>query len=76
MCVIPDGRATCLLYFHCCGLYYMGGVLEGINQDKRKYDTSLNSREGPLSLEDSWKPASVSIVMSDNPGSECNNNIV
>ena len=54
----------------------MGGVLEGINQDKRKYDTSLNSREGPLSLEDSWKPASVSIVMSDNPGSECNNNIV
>ena len=36
----------------------------------------LNSCKCPLSLKEAWKPASVSSMVIDNYGSECNNDIV
>ena len=53
---------------------YVG--LKGINHDKIKDYTSLNSCKCPPSLEEARKPASVKIVASNNSGSECNNKIV
>ena len=47
-----------------------------IKQDRRKYETSLNSCKSPTSLEESWKPSDMISVASDNYGSECNNDIV
>ena len=63
-------RVTCLFPFHYSGVDTMGGGLKGINKDKRKYYTSLNSCKGPPSLEDSWKTSAASSVASDNSGSE------
>ena len=54
----------------------MGGVLKGINHDRRKFDTSLNICKGPPSLGESLNTAIVSSVASDNYGSEFNNDIV
>ena len=48
----------------------MGGGLKGINQDKRRYDTSMNIYKVPPSSEGEWNPASVRSVSSDNSGSE------
>ena len=54
----------------------MRGSLKGIDHEKIKYYTSLNSRKGPTSLEEAFNPAVWSIGESDNSGSECNNEIV
>ena len=54
----------------------MGGGLKGINHDKIKYDTILNFCKGRPLLDEAWKTAEVSIVESDNYGSEWNNYIV
>ena len=50
--------------------------LKGVNQDKRKYDIMMNSCKVPPSLEEAWKPTSVSSVASDNCGIEFDNYIV
>ena len=47
MCVIPGGSVTFLFAFNCSAVDAMGGFLGGINQDKKKYDTSLNSCKDP-----------------------------
>ena len=54
----------------------MGGGLKGTNHDKRKYDTRMNICKGPNSLEEAWKPTTVSRVESDNDVSEFNNEIL
>ena len=54
----------------------MSGGLKVINSDKTKYDTSMNIYKFPPSLEESWNPAAVRRVASDNSGSECNNEIL
>ena len=54
----------------------MGGGLKGINRDKRKYYTSLNSCKVPPLLKEAWKRSVVISVARDNSGSECNNKIV
>ena len=69
-------RVTCLFAFDCSCVDAMCGGLKGINHDKRKYDTSLNSCKGPPLLEEAWKPAAVSSVVSDNADIECKNEIV
>ena len=76
MYAIPSGHDTCLFYLHYSGTDAMGGSLERINQDKIKYDTSLNSCRPPPSLEESRDPDSMSIVASENLGIEWNNDIM
>ena len=61
---------------HCSGVEAMKGGLKGINHDKRKNYTGLNNCKVAPSLEEAWNPDAVSSVSSDNPGSECNNDIV
>ena len=63
-------RVTYLFDFRCYGVDAMGRGLNGINYDKRKYDTILKSCEVPPSLEEERKPAVVSSVASDNAVSE------
>ena len=58
-----------LFAFCCSGVDDIGGGLERINYNKRKYDTILNICKGPPSLEEAWKPAAVISVASDNYGS-------
>ena len=69
-------RVTYLFAFHCYGVYAIGGGLEDINHDKRKYDTSMNKCKGPHSFEEAWKPSTVSSVASYNTVSEFNSDIV
>ena len=69
-------RVTYLFYFCCHGVSAMSGGLKVINSDKTKYDTSMNIYKFPPSLEESWNPAAVRSVASDNSGSECNNEIL
>ena len=66
MRVIPCGSVNRLFGFNYPGVDAMDGGLEGINRDKRKYDTSLNKFKDPPSLEYGWNPADVSSVASDN----------
>ena len=54
----------------------MVGGLEKINQDRRRYETSLNICKAPTSLGEAWNLSAVIIVASDNYVSECNNDIV
>ena len=69
-------KFTCLFPFHYYGVDAMGGGLKIINQNKIKYDTTLNSCKGPTSLEESWKMAAVIILASDDSGSELINEMM
>ena len=69
-------RVNSLFDFNYFVVDAMGGVLKGINQDNRNYDTSMNSFKGPSLLDEALKPAAVSSVTSDNSISERNNDIV
>ena len=70
------GVLLVFLYFSSSVAYDVVGGLEGRNQDKIKYVTSLNTYKEPPSLEEVGNKDSASNVVSDNTGSECNNDIV
>ena len=53
----------------------MGGVLEGINQDNSKYDTSLNTCKSSPSLEEVGNISDASGLESGNSRNECKHNI-
>ena len=54
----------------------MGKGLEKINQDKRKYDTSMNTCKYPHSLEQAGNHTAAITVVSANSVSGCNNYIM
>ena len=54
----------------------MDGGLRGIDMDKRKYDTGMNSCKYPHLFEEARTPSAVRSGASDNTGSECNNDIL
>ena len=70
MYCILSFRVTCLFPSNYSGVDAMDVGLKGINQDKRKYDTSLNSCKGPPSLEEARKTDTVRSVASYNAVSE------
>ena len=74
-CVLSS-RVAYLFYFYCYGVDVMDIILKRINHDERKYDTSLNICIVPTPLEEAWNLAAVSIVASDNYGSEYNNEVL
>ena len=77
MCIVfLSFMVTYLFGLHCSGVYTMGGGLKKINHGKIKDNTNMNSCKFPPSLEEVWKPASVSGASSDNPISDCNSDIV
>ena len=60
-------------YLHYLGVGGMDGGLEGINQDKSSYKTSMNACKAPNLLVESWKIDAESSVSRDHYGSEYNN---
>ena len=76
MCVISGARVTYLFAFHYYGVDAMRWGLKEINQDKGKYDRSMNICKGPTSLEEACNPAAMSSAESDNNISEWKNGIV
>ena len=47
-------RVNYLFAFNCSGVDTTGGGFKVINNDKRKYDTSLNICKVPPSLDETW----------------------